>query len=1083
MKTIEPANRTGKGFTLLELIVVLIILAALATIGMQIFSNKGGTARQLAHNANVDILKKQASAYLLSKDIKPSNGEELIDDLLNNGYIKEIPTNPITGQKEYSIKYDESTGKATIEPDKVEVTGIVNKGLTLTITASTGDSTTEESIIYTFKFSEAVIDFEESDIEITNGAAGTFTKISDTEYTLVVGNSGTCIQTITVQNGACKTADNKENKIAIKTISITDVTAPLAPTFNANPTVITNSDVTVTITYPADAATREYKTQSEDTWKAYTGAIVLTENDTIYARAIDLAGNVSTESSITVSNIDKDAPLAPTFEVSTTMPTNADVTVTIIYAYDVDVKQYKIGIGGVWENYTGPIIVANNENIYARGIDTAGNESFESSISITNIDKDPPTIPTLTPSTTFPTNGNVTVTITYPDDATTREYKLGAAGTWTSYTGPVGVSSNDTVYARGTDAAGNTSTESTLVITNIDKVAPTAPTANVASGLYNSDRSVILSGEAGATIRYTTNGVDPTTASTVYSSAITISTTTTLKAVQWDAAGNASPVATYTYTIDKVAPTTPTFSISPSTWTNGNVTVTITYPADADARHYKIGAGGAWTNYTAPVVLTDNNSVYARGIDLAGNISVEGTGSVTNIDKTAPVAPTANVASGTYAVVQNVTLSGEAGATIRYTLDGTNPTTASTAYSSAIVINTSRTLKAIQWDAAGNASPVATFAYTVNISVANIPKLSTGMTAMNFNGTTFVDATAAEITNRTWYSYRADYDQSVADRVAYEKWANARLADGSLFVWIPRYTYKITKNGVNSKIEIKYSNGTTDDTTNGFLSHPAFNFGGAQLTGIWVAKFEASNNASKVQSKPAVITWQSMTGSQAFDYCRQMQTTYSSTFGISTNTAVIDTHLMKNSEWAAVAYLTEAIRDGDEVGVKIGSESDTSSTFFYSGSATTVATVYTNAANIETSTTGNAYGVYDLNGEREIVASYIGAGDSTYNSSIISAAAKYKDVISGATTDDGLTNYNATAGQTNGLGLHEVASGHNGSSTFRGYNDCQIFPYSSNPDFERGGSAMNGNSGIFAYGSSINFGKTRVTFRPTIVVF
>ena len=76
-------------------------------------------------------------------------------------------------------------------------------------------------------------------------------------------------------------------------------------------------------------------------------------------------------------------------------------------------------------------------------------------------------------STTNWTNQNVTVTITYPTDLKTKEYKIGT-GEWKTYTGVVTVTENTTVYARGKDAAGNTTDGSkSLTILNIDKTAPT----------------------------------------------------------------------------------------------------------------------------------------------------------------------------------------------------------------------------------------------------------------------------------------------------------------------------------------------------------------------------------------------------------------------------------------------------------------------------------------------------------------------------------------------------------------------------------------------------------------------------------
>ncbi len=50
-----------------------------------------------------------------------------------------------------------------------------------------------------------------------------------------------------------------------------------------------------------------------------------------------------------------------------------------------------------------------------------------------------------------------------------------------------------------------------------------APTSNVASGQYTSTQTVTLSGPSGATIYYTTNGTPPTRQSSVYSSALTVS--------------------------------------------------------------------------------------------------------------------------------------------------------------------------------------------------------------------------------------------------------------------------------------------------------------------------------------------------------------------------------------------------------------------------------------------------------------------------------------------------------------------------------------------------------------------------------
>ncbi|MEI6578076.1 MAG: DUF6273 domain-containing protein, partial [Eubacteriales bacterium] len=99
-----------------------------------------------------------------------------------------------------------------------------------------------------------------------------------------------------------------------------------------------------------------------------------------------------------------------------------------------------------------------------------GNGSVESPY-ILDIDTTPPESATFTADKTTPTNTDVNVTITYPSDVTVKQYKVGN-GAWTDYLEAVTVSTNTTVYARGQDAAGNWSSESSVVIANIDKVAP-----------------------------------------------------------------------------------------------------------------------------------------------------------------------------------------------------------------------------------------------------------------------------------------------------------------------------------------------------------------------------------------------------------------------------------------------------------------------------------------------------------------------------------------------------------------------------------------------------------------------------------
>lgn len=83
------------------------------------------------------------------------------------------------------------------------------------------------------------------------------------------------------------------------------------------------------------------------------------------------------------------------------------------------------------------------------------------------------------------------------------------------------------------------------------------PTFSPNSGVYSETQNVTIScTTAGATIHYTLDGTNPTTSSAVYSSPITISETTTVKAMAEKAGMENSSIATATYTIEQVTPIT-----------------------------------------------------------------------------------------------------------------------------------------------------------------------------------------------------------------------------------------------------------------------------------------------------------------------------------------------------------------------------------------------------------------------------------------------------------------------------------------------------------------------------------------------
>ena len=357
-------------------------------------------------------------------------------------------------------------------------------------------------------------------------------------------------------------------------------------------------------------------------------------------------------------------------------------------------------------------------------------------------------------------------------------------------------------------------------------------------------------------------------------------------------------------------------------------------------------------------------------------------------------------------------------------------------------------------------------------------------------------------TDNNWYDYET------------KKWANTQTEDGSTWVWIPRYAYRV--NSSTQTCDIVFLIGTTDnyydekgklqtakrqtkkeetiDTTTGYTVHPAFtnesNIGFAnggwdkELAGIWVAKFEAgyaggNNNAPKGVSSEVKYTQSTTWGAAAetgtdkdrnisarnltdgvygstettIKYPTFQGLTYSmnyidhndafniskaltgkdNIYGLNENNA--DSHLMKNSEWGAIAYLSQSKYGLNGTDIYINNvtlNNSISSVYGVTGccavssaddeSVTTTieklnarietnAYVWTQRNGTKASSTGTIYGIYDLSGGTwERTAGLVANGNdklTTYGNSLLnngeseSTSTKYVTVYS--SNDSGIS--------------------------------------------------------------------------------
>ena len=370
----------------------------------------------------------------------------------------------------------------------------------------------------------------------------------------------------------------------------------------------------------------------------------------------------------------------------------------------------------------------------------------------------------------------------------------------------------------------------------------------------------------------------------------------------------------------------------------------------------------------------------------------------------------------------------------------------------------------------------------------NTPNLGEGMTAIKWNGNSWEETKGNDV---DWYDYST------------KKWANAKTSDGSMWVWIPRYAYSITSGYHSSSagnIEVEFMKGLTNETSTGRTTfqnssgqgnwniHPAFNYG-QTVSGIWVAKFKASpegattntsnseynGTGKKLQVKPGVSSWRSITISNIYTVCKNYN-------------SALNSHMMKNDEWGAVAYLSKSKygKQNEEVWINnsgsyiTGSAGNSAS----AGSNTGTTNDYTSTQGVKASTTGTVYGVYDMSGGAwEYVAGYVNNGNgnlTSYGSSLVNGDAKTKNVYSKGSSDSRDNNYSANSGKYGDAVYETSANGNSSSSSW--YGDYSYFPYTSDPFFRRGGYCNDGTgAGVFFFGDDKGLSLSFGSFRPVLV--
>lgn len=130
----RPVSKSAKrwrGFTLLELMIVLSVMMILMSIAMPFYQQHVVQAREAVLKQNLDTLNKVIEAYRLDKRESP----QTLDDLVTAGYLHQLPIDPMTGKADWAPDQEDSTN--ALDPQQ---TGIFRVHSASTGTALNGEA-------------------------------------------------------------------------------------------------------------------------------------------------------------------------------------------------------------------------------------------------------------------------------------------------------------------------------------------------------------------------------------------------------------------------------------------------------------------------------------------------------------------------------------------------------------------------------------------------------------------------------------------------------------------------------------------------------------------------------------------------------------------------------------------------------------------------------------------------------------------------------------------------------------------------------------------------------------------------------
>jgi hypothetical protein len=511
-----------------------------------------------------------------------------------------------------------------------------NSAPTVAITSNRDPGPTNNSAItLTFTFSEAVTDFDATDVTVNNASKGTFTATSATVYSLAITPTASAVSASVAANAATDASGNGNTAASQWSITYDNSAPTVAITSNRDPGPTNNAGITLTFTF-SEGVTGFDATDVSVT-NATKGAFSSTSS-TVYTLALAPTGSAVSASLAANSAVDSAAngnlastPWSITYDNSAptvTITSNRDPgptnnsPITLTFTFSEGVTGFDAGDVTV-NNATKGAFTSTSSTVYTlaitptgsavsasvpgnTGSDLAGNGNTASLTWSITFDNTAPSLTALSISPVSPTNNQTpTVSFTLSEAATVRIFS--DASCLTSISASTSKSSGAQtlttnvlaegtygVYLVATDSASNSS--SCTQVSTAYQISLTPPGAPINLAATPGDGAVNItwdppssSGSSSITdylIRYSTNGgttwttfndgVNAATGATV--TALTNGTTYAFSVAAQNVAGTGSYSSNVTGIIPRGVPAAPT-GVS---GTAGDAMVSLTWTAPSN---------------------------------------------------------------------------------------------------------------------------------------------------------------------------------------------------------------------------------------------------------------------------------------------------------------------------------------------------------------------------------------------------------------------------------------------------------------------------------------------------------------------